>query len=384
MIVLPMRPQPPRLLKSNDSCATSSASLPIDQRLHLLSKTPSETAGAMISVMPSISPDVSKRPKLSLKTSIPSLAKEEVVESTMGLGAMADTPTYTRNYVNALDTTAPSFPKAIPQTQEPSTPILSNARPSLPSSASSSASSLSSGQTSPLSISAPYSLPLGSHSILRNSPLPRPYLSATSTRAPRRMFPPIKRVLFRELLEEIIPSQVPEVFSEASDSENSGKRPRDSLTNENGRGRRTADEEELSTPVHGRRKRRREWIWRPLEDDILVSHRMEKCPTTNDTDTKNKTTIREMIEPCESSHAGNPEPPSSESLIEITEITTRDYASPKHGPEPTVRNDHLAADQPYPCSMHETQFDSEITEIAAATQDRSSETRLDADDAIPP
>ena len=187
------------------------------------------------------------------------------------------------------------------------------------------------------------------------------------------MFPPVKRVLFCERLEEIIPGPALQALSEASDSENIGKRPRDSPIHNHARRSTTAEEDEQSTPVHGRRKRRREWIWRPLEDDILASNRIDKYPTTEDNN--NTPTTKEMIEP---SHAGNHESPSPESLIEITEIT-RNHASPRHGSEPPVRNHPLAADTLCPCLTHETQCNSDIT----AANSQSAETSSKAD-TVPP
>lgn len=177
------------------------------------------------------------------------------------------------------------------------------------------------------------------------------------------MFPPVKRVLFCELLEEIIPGQALPALSEASDSENVGKRPRDSPIQNHARRSTTVEEDQQSTPVHGRRKRRREWIWRPLEDDILASNRIDKDSTIEDSN--NIPTMEEMIEP---SHAGNG----------ITEIT-RNHASPRHGSEPPVRNHPLVADTLLPCLMDETQCNPDIT----AANSQSAETSSKAD-TVPP
>ena len=48
---------------------------------------------------------------------------------------------------------------------------------------------------------------------------------------------------------------------ETSSSEDDHKRRREVIEAEDGH----------STPIHGRRKRR-DWIWRPVEDDMLTSH----------------------------------------------------------------------------------------------------------------
>ena len=90
------------------------------------------------------------------------------------------------------------------------------------------------------------------------------------------MFPPVKRVIFREILEDIIPKPVADYSSDTSDSDCGEKRPRATFEETGLRGRPTAEEKEEegvpSTPVHRRRKRRREWVWRPLDDDILTAH----------------------------------------------------------------------------------------------------------------
>lgn len=116
------------------------------------------------------------------------------------------------------------------------------------------------------------------------------------------MFPPVKRVLFRESLEEIIPRQELEPLSEASDSDSGVKRRRPQSSNDDNSENHIFDEGNKSpTPIHGRRKRHREWIWRPLEDDILVSQDTEKFP--NMADPENVITIQENAEPV---HLGNP------------------------------------------------------------------------------
>ena len=161
-----------------------------------------------------------------------------------------------------------------------------------------------------------------------------------------------------------------EALSEASDSDNTAKRRRNPSTNDNIRGRRTTDEEDkVLTPIQGRRKRRREWIWRPLEDDILVSQDVEKSPIIHDAKTE-----AAIIGDTESTHAGNPEPPSSGSLSETTEITT-----PRRGSESILRNNLKTADQLYPFALHETKRSLEITTAAASIRDQSLESRRKPD-----
>ena len=79
------------------------------------------------------------------------------------------------------------------------------------------------------------------------------------------MFSPTKRVAFQERLVEFVPTPIIEGLSDAelesSSSEDDHKRRREVIEAEDGH----------STPIQGRRKRR-EWVWRPVEDDILTSH----------------------------------------------------------------------------------------------------------------
>ncbi len=80
------------------------------------------------------------------------------------------------------------------------------------------------------------------------------------------MFPPVKRVSFAEKLVEIAPTPVIEDPSDteldAPATEAEQRRRREVIEAEDGH----------ATPMQGRRKRRREWVWRPMEDDVLASH----------------------------------------------------------------------------------------------------------------
>ncbi len=66
-----------------------------------------------------------------------------------------------------------------------------------------------------------------------------------------------------------------EDLSDLSDTDSSDKHPR---TEDEVEQRRAIIKEEdgSATPLHGRRKRRREWVWRPLDDDILAEHHKDK------------------------------------------------------------------------------------------------------------
>ena len=83
------------------------------------------------------------------------------------------------------------------------------------------------------------------------------------------MFPPVKRVSFAEKLVEIAPTPVIEDLSDteldAPATEAEQRRRREVIEAEDGH----------ATPMQGRRKRRREWVWRPMEDDVLASHNMD-------------------------------------------------------------------------------------------------------------
>ena len=95
------------------------------------------------------------------------------------------------------------------------------------------------------------------------------------------MFPPVKRVSFAEKLVEFAPTPVVE---DASDTEHDAP-----ATEAEQRRRREVIEAEdgHATPMQGRRKRRREWVWRPMEDDVLASHNMDRVkdawPASDDT-----------------------------------------------------------------------------------------------------
>lgn len=88
------------------------------------------------------------------------------------------------------------------------------------------------------------------------------------------MFQPVKNVTFCEALESFIPQKLVE-HSSGSETEGGEKRPRAAYERGEYRGRKTPDEEENMPTIptqQRRRKRRREWVWRPLDDDVLAEH----------------------------------------------------------------------------------------------------------------
>lgn len=285
MLILPMRPQPPRLRiqEGNDLAATSTSSTSTDQEAHLVWKPPSQETSTMLSVLPSLkplTPLTPKRPKLSLQTTAAAPGHEEKGKTslTLTLSAATEIPIYANTYVNVF--VLPSNPSPSIQHRQNSSPSCPDDELSPPSTNSFSASSSSSGLASPFSMLAPYSLPIGTHSILRNSPLPRKHISAASTRLNRHIFTPVKRVTFRETLEDVIPKSVVNYSSDNSDSDCGEKRPRATFEQTEFRGRLTVEEKEdesvPSSPVHRRRRRRREWVWRPLENDIMTVNHVEE------------------------------------------------------------------------------------------------------------
>ncbi len=245
MIILPMRSQdlsPSR--QSNESYNTSLSPQQKDSSPHIL-ELRRQVADAMLSVMPPSRPSAPHRPKLSLQTS-----KLSSPAAQRSAPVAAESPTIRKTHINVFDAPPPTPTSAVqPQVHFPS-----------------SISSTFQG-VSPFHNDAPYILPIGTHSILRNSPLPRRHVSATSLKGPRRKFPPIKRVAFQERLVEVMPTPIIEGSSdteiETSSSEDDHKRRREVIEAEDGH----------STPTHGRRKRR-DWVWRPLEDDVLTSHNL--------------------------------------------------------------------------------------------------------------
>ncbi len=94
------------------------------------------------------------------------------------------------------------------------------------------------------------------------------------------MFPPVKRVAFQEKLVEVVPTPVIEETSDpdsdAEPTKDEHQRKREEIQAEDGH----------ATPIHGRRKRRREWLWRPLDDDILIQHDVYGTPGGMETPTR--------------------------------------------------------------------------------------------------
>ena len=276
MLLLPLRsPQRPRVsFDPNDPGAArpNSTSSKVAQSLDTTSTTSvhEHERDSIMITMSTTTPPLKKRPKLSLQTTkISSFPAGQNAGKALNLTFLMPSPTHDNTYTNASDCP----PTAIPSgpSEENVSPQSSPEGSSSPSSSTSSATTLTSCQTSPFPLEIPYCLPLGPRSILRNSPLPRRLISATPTRTPKVLFRHAKHVCFRERLEEPIPTPILDETPdtpERSDSDSSENRLQDEIAE-----RKALDdllEEEAAMPLaHGRRKRRREWIWRPLDDDIL-------------------------------------------------------------------------------------------------------------------
>ena len=293
MLLLPLRsPQHPRVRHEHDSDDDAAAATTIypvshkgtqfsdSSRASGIQKHPADN---MISTLPTTRTPVAKRPKLSLQTSsVPTLPGGHKSRTALNLTVVTQSPTYSNTYANAFNCPSRTTDGAPCTPGDEKTSPLSSPEDRLSSSSSStSATTLSSCHTSPFPLTAPYCLPLGPRSILRNSPLPRRLGSASTPRTPKLLFPRTKQVCFRERLEELIPTclvdETPDA-TDASDSDSSDVRLKDDVAERKALDQ-LLEEETAKTPAHGRRKRRREWIWRPLEDDIL-SPRHRNAPTS--------------------------------------------------------------------------------------------------------
>ncbi|MCJ1358703.1 MAG: hypothetical protein MMC33_008703 [Icmadophila ericetorum] len=254
-VVADVKQQPPTLSISTNSQSTAST-------MSALTLSPMGTA----------SPGA-RRPKLSLQTASLPLSFARKSNTGLSLTVATDSPTVRNTYTNAFNQPpVPSLSLSRPPARVPSLVLVPEAPPSRSNSLSDASSSASSDTPT-----IPYSLPMTCCSILRNSPLPIRAISTISTRAPRRMFPPVKRVSFNDKLVELMPTPVLEDFEPESEEEtkflssptkrrrkeNIGKLEAAAEAEEARRHiNAAADADEVPpTPVTNRRKRRREWVW---------------------------------------------------------------------------------------------------------------------------
>ena len=197
--------------------------------------------------MPFAHPPAPKRPKLSLRTSMTPPPFGQQSTTALNIITPIDSAVTRNTYANTFDTSSPVGSKS--QSNSPQRFQASNT---------------SSSTTSPLSqTSSPpshtsYHLPASPHSILRNSPLPRRHISATSSRVSKRMFPPVKRVSFCDRPVQVIPTATVKDL-ECFEPEVREQRQVDAATEVEDIDNPTDDVP--ATPVQGRRKKRREWVW---------------------------------------------------------------------------------------------------------------------------
>lgn len=221
-----------------------------------------------------------KRPKLSLQISnVSSLPPGHRSKTALPISKVRQSPTTENTLASIVDT--PSHTIMTPQANSPPIDVRTVDLVS-PSSSNRSATTSSSGCTSPFPTTAPYCLPIGACSILRNSPLPPRLIPSTAPKTAKVLFPRIKHVCFRERLEELIPTPIIDKThdtTDVSDSDTSDKRLEDEIAERKALDNLLEEEEGNSTAsVLGRRKRRkRDWIWRPLEDDISASQSQNAC-----------------------------------------------------------------------------------------------------------
>ncbi|KAL8934607.1 MAG: hypothetical protein Q9216_005819 [Gyalolechia sp. 2 TL-2023] len=220
----------------------------------------------IMSTVPAPRPVTPKRPKLSLQTStLPTLPPSNHSRTALShLPSVVDSPTTFRNTCDNAFEAPPLTPvSANPRTDEAFAQWRQQERPTLhTTSSSSSTSTLSSGPNSPFAGTAPYALAIGAKSILRNSPLPRRYIANLPNRPPKRIFRPTKRVSFAEALVEIVPTPL------LSDSDIDGMESTAAAGTEAASEQKRLDK---SDGILGRRKRRsRDWIWRPVDDDVSI------------------------------------------------------------------------------------------------------------------
>ncbi|KAL9584342.1 MAG: hypothetical protein Q9212_002183 [Teloschistes hypoglaucus] len=272
MLAVPLRLQPAQYLKEPaQNTSQQLSSLTVSS-----SPTSSQPVHARMSTMPTSSrPLTSKRPKLSLQTStdvVPPANSRSWIAST-NVPSIAEAPTPVRRDIKESPEAASATPtSANPRSEETSALLHQAERPSpqhsVSSSSISSISTISSGPSSPFATTTPYTLGIGSRSILRNSPLPRRSLLHVSSRSPKRMFQPMRRVRFHEPIVQWIPTPVmSELATSPDDNSDDNFISSEDATLPAGNAS-SGSKSILSSPVRGRRKRRvREWIWRPMDEE---------------------------------------------------------------------------------------------------------------------
>ena len=257
MLVLPMR---------SPSSSPSRQRDPSPYRFRAQEESPQtlelrkQVANTMLSTMPPKPPIPQKRPKLSLQTSLPStlpLPPQPIFSH----NSHSPTTKNTQNNITAANLAPPT----------PLSPVKPRADFQLPSTNCSTSLSSNKSHTlhsAPPSLQGtPYALPMGAHSILRNSPLPEAVFSATTSRPPKRVFMPTKHVTFTETEPEVMPTPTVEEDVATTITETGIPTPEEECSSREERKATIQQEDGHSTGLRPRSKRKREWIWRPVEDD---------------------------------------------------------------------------------------------------------------------
>jgi len=254
--------------------------------------------GLLPPALPIIQTPSSRRPKLSLQTKCSGLSSQN--STGLRLDTLSATsPTVRNTYRNTYEAPLASSTSLrldcsggrsiSPQTAVQPLPISS------PPTCTSAATSPTSSSTSPETPTIPYARSNHLKSILKNSPIPphAPLRTTISSAcpAPKLLFPPIKRVKFQlPLAEEIhtskyslrhsdIPSREvsPSPLSCREENLHAGdKRESPSLLEHD-----SDDEDESEypkTPIAGRRKKMREWVWTLGPIEGTTSPRPERPP----------------------------------------------------------------------------------------------------------
>ena len=224
------------------------------------------------------------RPKLFLQTSLlqPPPLSPQNSETALSLGLATNLPHCRNAYSNALGDSSP----------------LSSTSCSAPCSPHAQFSPSSSPVPSASSFAVPYSLPIGTRPILRNSPLPpRHDFSITTARAPRRIFHSIKRVAFSENPLEMLPTPV---FDDPAADTDSDSFPREEGDGAASDGDSDGSDEILSphqlTPVYRRFHKCRGWFWTIGEGGRSSVH-IPKPSFLKEGDDEQETSVAQIVVP---------------------------------------------------------------------------------------
>ena len=222
---------------------------------------------------------VPRGPKLTLQTSSISLPFSPKPRLGLSINTPStESPTVRNTLANTFSATSsvssPGYHQpSAPTTEQPPSIVTTPSKTF-------SASPSSSSEASPSSFIIPYTLAIGSHSILRNSPIPRAPISTTSLRHPRRFFPDTKRVAFKEKLVDLsIPPLAQDSDSDTDSSISSLERGRRTLRLQKGE----AQPIEKSSCSRGKRRRELAWPTGPSDDndDDLPDPKHASPPSTS-------------------------------------------------------------------------------------------------------